>query len=149
MVNKVTLIGRLGKDPQVKHFSETNAVADFTLATSDNYRDKTGNWVEVTDWHNIRLPFKSLADRAEKQLHKGSLIYLEGKIKTRSYDDKDGNKRYVTEVVVENFRSLDKRENANQEGGGGNYENQSQGGGTSQPSAQAGGGEEFSDDLPF
>lgn len=148
MVNKVTLIGRLGKDPQVKHFSDTNAVADFTLATSDNYRDKTGNWVEVTDWHNIRLPFKSLADRAEKQLHKGSLIYLEGKIKTRSYDDKDGNKRYVTEVVVENFRSLDKRENTNQEGGGGNYESTAQGGNTSQPSAQAS-GEEFSDDLPF
>src|SRR6218665_14670 len=110
MINKVTLIGRLGKDPQVKHFSDTNAVADFTLATSDNYRDKSGNWVDVTDWHNIRLPFKNLAERAEKQLKKGSLIYVEGKLKTRSYDDKDGNKRYVTEVVAENFRSLDKRE---------------------------------------
>lgn len=149
MVNKVTLIGRLGKDPQVKHFSETNAVADFTLATSDGYKDREGKWVDVTDWHNVRLPFKWQADRAEKQLKKGSLVYVEGKIRTRSYDDKDGNKRYVTEVVAENFHLLDKRENANQEGGGGNYENQSQGGGTSQPSAQAGGGEEFSDDLPF
>lgn len=141
MINKVTLIGRLGKDPQVKHFSDTNAVADFTLATSDNYRDREGKWVEITDWHNIRLPFKSLAERAEKQLRKGSLIYLEGKLKTRSYDDKDGNKRYVTEVVAENFRSLDKRETTNQEGGG-SYEAPQ---GSDAPVADSG----ISDDLPF
>lgn len=146
MINKVTLIGRLGKDPQVKHFSDTNAVADFTLATSDNYRDKSGNWVEITDWHNIRLPFKNMAERAEKQLKKGSMIYVEGKIKTRSYDDKDGNKRYITEVVVENFRSLDRRENSGQESG--SYESQSQGSNTSQGASPAG-DEGFADDLPF
>lgn len=146
MINKVTLIGRLGKDPQVKHFSDTNAVADFTLATSDNYRDKSGNWVEITDWHNIRLPFKNMAERAEKQLKKGSMIYVEGKIKTRSYDDKDGNKRYVTEVVAENFRSLDRRENSGQESG--SYESQSQGSNTSQGASPAG-DEGFADDLPF
>lgn len=149
MVNKVTLIGRLGKDPQVKQFANDGAIAEFPLATTENFKDRDGNWKEITDWHNIKLPNKFQAERAEKQLKKGSLIYVEGKIRTRSYDDKEGKKHYITEVIVEYFRSLDKRENANQEGGGGNYENQSQGGGTSQPSAQAGGGEDFSDDLPF
>lgn len=149
MINKVTLIGRLGKDPQVKQFANDGAIAEFPLATTENYKDRDGNWKEITDWHNIKLPNRFQAERAEKQLKKGSLVYLEGKIRTRSYDDKDGNKRYITEVVVENFRSLDKRENTGQEGGGGNnYENQSQSGNTSQSSGQVG-GEEFSDDLPF
>ena len=147
MINKVTLIGRLGKDPQVKHFSDTNAVADFTLATSDNYRDREGKWVEVTDWHNIRLPFKNLADRAEKQLRKGSLIYLEGKLKTRSYDDKDGNKRYVTEVVADNFRSLDKRENTGETSG--SYDAPQQQNNYSQQSSAPAQDSGISDDLPF
>lgn len=147
MVNKITLIGRLGRDPQVKEFSDTNKIAEFTLATDDGYFDKkTNNWVASTDWHNIRLPFKSLADRAEKQLKKGSLVYVEGKVKTRDYTDKDGNKRYITEVVAENFRSLDRRENTGQESG--SYDNQSQGGNTSQ-AASPSGDESFADDLPF
>jgi single-strand DNA-binding protein len=110
MVNKVTLLGRLGKDPVVKHFSDTNAIAEFSLATTENYKDKEGKWVEVTDWHNIKLPFKYMAESAEKYLKKGSLVYIEGKIKTRSYDDKDGNKKYITEIVAENVRRLEKRE---------------------------------------
>ena len=112
MVNRVQLLGRLGKDPVLKHFSENNVIAEFSLATSENYKDKEGKWVEVTDWHNIKLPFKNMAERAEKYLKKGSLVFLEGKIKTRSYDDKDGNKRYITEIVVESLRSLDKRESS-------------------------------------
>ena len=110
MVNKVTLVGRLGKDPVVKHFSDTNAIAEFSLATTENYKDKEGKWVEVTDWHNIKIPFKNMAERVEKYLKKGSLVFIEGKIKTRSYDDKEGNKRYVTEIVVENLRMLDKKD---------------------------------------
>lgn len=110
MVNKVTLLGRLGKDPVLKHFSENNVIAEFSLATTENYKDKEGKWVEVTDWHNIKLPFKWMAESAEKYLKKGSLVYIEGKIKTRSYDDKDGNKKYITEIVAENLRRLDKKE---------------------------------------
>jgi single-strand DNA-binding protein len=110
MVNKVTLLGRLGKDPVIKHFSDNNAIAEFSLATTENYKDKEGKWVEVTDWHNIKLPSKWMAESAEKYLKKGSLVYIEGKIKTRSYDDKDGNKKYITEIVAEMLRRLDKRE---------------------------------------
>jgi single-strand DNA-binding protein len=110
MVNKVTLLGRLGKDPAIKHFSDSNAIAEFSLATTENYKDKEGKWVEVTDWHNIKLPSKWMAESAEKYLKKGSLVYIEGKIKTRSYDDKEGNKKYITEIVAETLRRLDKRE---------------------------------------
>ena len=117
MVNKVTLLGRLGKDPVIKHFSDSNAIAEFSLATTENYKDKEGKWVEVTDWHNIKLPSKYMAESAEKYLKKGSLVYVEGKIKTRSYDDKDGNKKYITEIVAENIRRLDKREGGPSEGG--------------------------------
>ncbi len=153
MVNRVQLLGRLGKDPVLKHFSENNVIAEFSLATTESYRDKEGKWVEVTDWHNIKLPFKSLAERAEKYLKKGSLIYLEGKIKTRSYDDKDGNKRYVTEIVAESLRMLDKKDGST---GGGSYSDN--GGGqsySSQPQQEYAGGNDsrpsnnIDDDLPF
>lgn len=112
MVNKVFLIGRLGKDPVVRHFENGNAVAEFSLATNESYKDKEGNWKEITDWHNIKLPNKFMAERAEKNLKKGSQIFVEGKIRTREYDDKDGNKRRITEIIVETFRMLDKRDGA-------------------------------------
>lgn len=152
MVNRVQLLGRLGKDPVLKHFSENNVIAEFSLATTESYRDKEGKWVEVTDWHNVKLPFKSLAERAEKYLKKGSLIYLEGKIKTRSYDDKDGNKRYVTEIVAESLRMLDKKDGStggssySDNGGGQSYSSQPQqeyAGNDSRPSSN------IDDDLPF
>jgi single-strand DNA-binding protein len=110
MYNKVILIGRLGKDPVVKRFSNDSAIAEFPLATSESYKDKEGNWNEITDWHNVKLPNKFMAERAEKSLRKGSTIFLEGKVKTRSYDDKDGSKKYITEIVVESFRMLDKKD---------------------------------------
>ncbi len=110
MVNHVYLLGRLGKDPQIRHFSNDNAIAEFPLATSDVYKDKEGKFVEQTDWHNIKLPFKWMAERAEKNLKKGSMVFVEGKLKTRSYEDKEGNKRYITEVVAESFKMLDKKE---------------------------------------
>jgi single-strand DNA-binding protein len=116
MVNRVQLLGRLGKDPVVKHFSENNAIAEFSLATTESYKDKEGKWVEVTDWHNIKIPFKNMAERAEKFLKKGSLVFIEGKIKTRSYE-KDGATRYITEIVVENLRMLDKKDNNTGTGG--------------------------------
>jgi single-strand DNA-binding protein len=143
MVNKVFLIGRLGKDPQIKSFSNDNAIAEFTLATNESYKDREGKWVELTDWHNIKLPTKGMAERAEKMLKKGSSVFIEGKIKTRSYDDKDGNKRYITEIVAENFRLLDKRE-------AGEYNPPQPSGSehvTSQPSAEN--TPPADDDLPF
>jgi single-strand DNA-binding protein len=118
MVNKVFLIGRLGKDPVIKHFENGGAIAEFTLATDDTYKDRQGNKVEQTDWHNIKITFPKLAEVAEKYLKKGSLVHIEGKIKTRSYDDKDGHKRYVTEVVVEGFKMLDSKKESNSGGGG-------------------------------
>lgn len=141
MINKVTLIGRLGKDPVVKHFQNDNAIAEFSLATTESYKDKEGKWQEITDWHNIKVPNKFMAERAEKNLKKGSMVYIEGKIRTRSYDDKDGNKRYVTEVVVEQFRMLDKRTDG--QGGGGEY---NQGGGNNY--SQGGGGGNYNQSQP-
>src|SRR3984957_10552510 len=109
MVNKVFLVGRLGKDPVIKHFQDGGAIAEFSIATSENYKDKEGNFKEITDWHNIKLPNKFMAERAEKYLKKGSLIHVEGKIRTRNWDDKEGNKRYITEIIVDQFRMLDKK----------------------------------------
>ncbi|HRG87904.1 MAG TPA: single-stranded DNA-binding protein [Chitinophagales bacterium] len=146
MVNKVFLIGRLGKDPVVKHFSNDNAIAEFTLATDDSYKDKQGNKVEQTDWHNIKIPTRKLAEVAEKYLRKGSLIHVEGKIKTRSYDDKDGNKRYITEIVADTFKMLDsKKDNAG--GGGGNYSSSNNN--TSYSEQAPASTPAVDDDLPF
>jgi single-strand DNA-binding protein len=97
-VNKVILLGNLGKDPEIRHLENGRAVTNFTLATSEVYKNREGQRVTNTEWHNVVL-WTPLAEVAEKYLKKGSQVYIEGKITTRSYDDKDGNKRYVTEVV--------------------------------------------------
>ncbi len=152
MVNKVFLIGRLGKDPVVKHFQNDNAIAEFSLATTESYKDKEGKWNDITDWHNIKLPNKFMAERAEKNLKKGNLVHIEGKLRTRSYDDKDGNKRYVTEVIVEQFRKLEKNENGGGEGGGGNYSSSNSGSQSSYNEAPVTTNNSSSpadDDLPF
>jgi len=116
MVNKVILVGNLGKDPVLKRFSDTNAIAEFSLATSEKYRDKEGNVQTITDWHNVKIPFARQAEVAEKYLKKGSKVYIEGKIRTREYD-KDGQKRYITEIIAETFQMLDRKEDG--AGGGG------------------------------
>lgn len=118
MLNKVLLIGNLGKDPVVKHFSNDNAIAEFPLATNETYKDREGNLVKQTEWHNIKIPTKRQAEIAEKYLRKGSMVFVEGKIKTRTYDDKDGNKRYVTEIIAETFRMMDKRPDGSNENSG-------------------------------
>ncbi|MBL7883417.1 MAG: single-stranded DNA-binding protein [Bacteroidia bacterium] len=109
-VNKVILVGNLGKDPEVRHLEGGATVANFPLATTENFKDKNGNRQEQTEWHNI-VVWRGLADVAEKYLKKGMTIYLEGKLRTRSWDDKEGNKRYTTEVVGETFTILSKKEN--------------------------------------
>ncbi len=107
-VNKVILVGRLGKDPEVRNLESGVAVANFTMATSESYRDKTtGERREITDWHNVVL-WRGLAEVAQKYLHKGDLVYIEGKLKTRSWE-KDGITRYTTEVVADNMTMLSTR----------------------------------------
>lgn len=104
-MNKVILIGNLGKAPEVKHLQTGNTVTSFSLATSERYKNKAGEKVEETQWHNIILWGKQ-AEIAEKYLTKGSKICIEGKLTYRSWEDKDGNKRYVTEIVGSNFTIL-------------------------------------------
>ena len=104
-VNKVILVGNLGKDPEVRYLESGVAVANFTIATTESYKDKEGKRVDQTEWHNVVL-WRGLAEVAEKFLKKGNQVYIEGKIRTRSYDDKDGIKRYVTEIVGDNMTML-------------------------------------------
>ncbi len=101
-VNKAILLGNLGKDPIVRTLEGGNKVANFTLATNRTYKGPDGNPVEETEWHNIVL-WGNLADLAEKFLAKGRQVYIEGRIKNRQYDDKEGAKRYITEIVGENM----------------------------------------------
>ena len=107
-INKVILIGNLGKDPEVNHLEGGITVTKFPLATSEVYMDKNGNRVEQTEWHNI-VCWRKLAEIAEKFLKKGSAIYVEGKIKTRNYTDKENQKRYFTEIVADTFTMLDRK----------------------------------------
>jgi len=106
-LNKVSLIGNLGKDPEIRTLEGSIKVAKFSLATSESFKDKNGVLQTETEWHTI-VAWRNVADLAEKYLRKGSAIYLEGKLKTRSYEDKEGNKKYVTEVIAESFIMLDK-----------------------------------------
>ncbi|MBT4344447.1 single-stranded DNA-binding protein [Flavobacteriales bacterium] len=104
-VNKVILVGNLGKDPEVRYLDNGVAVANFSLATTENYKNKQGERVSQTEWHNIVL-WRGLAEVAEKYLKKGSSIYIEGKIKNRKWEDKDGNTRYNTEILGDNMTML-------------------------------------------
>jgi single-strand DNA-binding protein len=107
-VNKVMLIGNLGKDPDVQHLEGNITVAKFPLATTETFKDRTGKLVSQTEWHTVVL-WRGLADLAEKYLHKSSLVYIEGRLRTRSWDDKDGHHKSATEVVGDNLIMLDKR----------------------------------------
>ena len=104
-VNKVILVGNLGKDPEVRYLDSGVAVANFSLATTENYKNKEGERVSQTEWHNIVL-WRGLAEVAEKWLKKGSSVYIEGKIKTRKWEDKEGNTRYTTEILADNMTML-------------------------------------------
>jgi len=104
-VNKVILVGNVGKDPEVRHLEGGVTVARFSLATNETYTDKSGKKVTQTEWHNI-VVWRGLADIAEKYVKAGKLLYVEGRIRSSSYEDKDGNKRYTTEILCDNFRFL-------------------------------------------
>jgi single-strand DNA-binding protein len=102
------LIGNLGKDPDVQYLEGNIGVAKFSLATTETYKDRGGKLVSQTEWHTVVL-WRGLADLAQKYLHKGSLVYIEGRLRTRSWEDKEGNKKFATEVVGDNLIMLDKR----------------------------------------
>lgn len=145
-VNKVILVGNVGKDPEVRHLDSGVAVANFPLATSESYTAKNGDRVTTTEWHNIVL-WRGLADVAEKYVTKGRQLYIEGRIRSRSYDDKDGNKRYITEIYGDVMQMLGSKDS-----------NQGPDSGTSSPSSQESTPEvkepdidtpEGDDDLPF
>lgn len=142
-VNKVILVGNLGKDPEVRHLENGASVANFSIATSETYKDKNGNRQEQTEWHNVVL-WRGLAEIAEKYLKKGSQIYVEGKLRTRSWQDKDGNTRYTTEVVGDQMTMLGGRSS----GGNGTSHSTS----SNEPSKDKGSADISSDDandLPF
>ena len=109
MVNRVILIGNLGRDPEVRRLENGAVVAKFSIATNENYKDKSGEWQTQTEWHDI-VVWRALAERAESQLKKGMQVYIEGKLTHRSWQDQDGNNRRTTEVVAGYFRTLGKRE---------------------------------------
>jgi single-strand DNA-binding protein len=142
-VNKVILVGNLGKDPETKYMPSGDAVCNFSLATTDSWKDKTsGEKVEKTEWHNI-VAFKRTAEIAGEYLRKGSQVYIEGKLKTRKWQDKNGNDRWTTEIEARDMQMLGSR--------GGNA-------GMGAPAAQAApppaapaqsGGQPFEDDIPF
>jgi single-strand DNA-binding protein len=107
-VNKVILIGNVGKDPDIRYLDSGVAIARFPLATSETYKNREGERITTTEWHNIVL-WRALAEVAEKFVKKGSQLFIEGRIRTRSYDDKDGNKKYVTEIVADTMQMLGKK----------------------------------------
>ncbi len=111
-VNRVVLIGNLGREPDLQHLEGNIAVAKFPLATTETYKDKNGTLVSQTEWHTVVL-WRGLADLAQRYLHKGSLIYLEGRIRTRTWEDKDKNRRFSTEIIGDNLVMLDKRKEQN------------------------------------
>jgi len=108
MLNKIMLIGRLGSNPEVKYTNSGSAVASFSMALTEYWRDKQGTKQEKTEWVNV-VAWDRLADQAQSFLQKGSLVFVEGKLQTRSWDDQQGQKKYKTEVVANQFRFLDSR----------------------------------------
>ncbi|HTM65401.1 MAG TPA: single-stranded DNA-binding protein [Flavipsychrobacter sp.] len=107
-VNRVMLIGNLGRDPDLQYLEGNIAVAKFPLATTETFKDKSGNLVSQTEWHTVVL-WRGLAELAQKYLHKGSLVFIEGRLRTRNWEDKDKVKRFSTEIVGDNLVMLDKR----------------------------------------
>ena len=141
-VNKVILIGRLGKVPEVSHLDNGAVVANFSIATSESYKDRTtGEKKEITEWHNIVL-WRGLAEIAQKFLRKGDMVYIEGKLRTRSWE-KDGVTRYTSEIVGDNMTMLSSKSS----GGGSDYSSQERS--SSEPARATAPTDSSTDDLPF
>lgn len=112
-VNKVILVGNMGRDPEVKFLEGGIAVAKFSLATTETFKDKNGNRIEQTEWHNIVM-WRAQAEVAQKYLRKGMTLYIEGKIRSRQWEDKEGHKKNITEIVADSFTILSKKEDNQQ-----------------------------------
>jgi single-strand DNA-binding protein len=149
-VNKVILVGNVGKDPEVRHLEGGATVCNFSLATSEVYRNKSGEKVTQTEWHNIVL-WRQTAEIAEKYVRKGSQIYIEGRIRTRSYDDQNGVKRYVTEIYGDTLQLLGRKQDGDNAVSGGSSNgqaiaNQSYSSSVAEPDFSS---LDAADDLPF
>jgi len=154
-INKVILVGNLGQDPETRYMPSGGAVTNITLATNESWKDKqTGEQKDRTEWHKVAM-FNRLAEIAAEYLRKGSQVYVEGKLRTRKWQDRDGNDRYTTEVIADEMQMLGGRGGGG--GGGGSFSsgggsNGGSGGGSNAPS---GGGQstppadDFDDDIPF
>ena len=142
-VNKVILVGNLGKDPEVRYMPNGNAVANITLATSESWKDKqTGEPQEKTEWHRVVL-FRRLGEIAGEYLKKGSQVYIEGKLQTRKWQDNNGNDRYTTEIVADNMQMLGSR------GGGSTGFQGDSAPARQQPVPATAAADDFDDDIPF
>ena len=158
-VNKVILVGNLGKDPESRSFANGGKVVSFSVATSENWKDKSsGDRKEKTEWHNVSIFSEGLARVAEQYLKKGSKVYLEGQLETRKWQDQSGNDRYTTDVVLRNFNSsmvlLDGREGGGGASRGGGYGDEfgGGGGGSGRPQSRpqpAAFDTDLDDDVPF
>ena len=133
MLNKITIIGRLGADPDVRYTQNNTAVANISVATSERYKDKSGQQQEKTQWHRV-VVWDRLAEICQKYLKKGSLVYFEGKSESREWEDKDGVKRYTTEIIAREMKMLDSKSTGEQK---------------QEPEAVANQVEDVDDDLPF
>jgi len=141
-INKVILVGNLGSDPEVRYTASGDAVANVNVATAESWKDKqTGEKQERTEWHRVVM-FKRLGEIAGEYLKKGSQVYIEGKLQTRKWQDKNGNDRYTTEIVANDMQMLGSR------GGSSSYNNESAPP-AAQPATASAGTDDFDDDIPF
>jgi single-strand DNA-binding protein len=143
-LNKVMLIGNLGKDPEVRYTAGGTAVASFSLATSEKFKNKSGEFEEKTEWHNVTL-WARLAEIAGEYLAKGKTVYIEGRLQTRKWQDRDGKDRYTTEVVGEKMQMLSGKGEGSSSGAGNNRSSGGGGGGGGHYEGSPG----FDDDIPF
>ena len=142
-INKVILVGNVGGDPETRYMPSGSAVTNITVATNETWKDKqTGEKKERTEWHRVAL-FNRLAEVAAEYLRKGSQVYIEGKLRTRKWQGKDGQDRYTTEIIASEMQMLGGRSGS---GGGGNFGDDNQGGGNAPPQPDS---DDFDDDIPF
>lgn len=150
-VNKVILVGNLGKDPETRYMPNGDAVTNITIATSETWKDKSGEKQEKTEWHRVTF-YRKLAEIAGEYLKKGSSVYVEGKLTTRKWQDKEGNDKYTTEIIADQMQMLGGRSGSDSSSGGSEYARHP----SRQSAQQTGGGSEkkgdfddFPDDIPF
>lgn len=150
MVNKVILVGRVGNDPEIKYAGNGNAIANFSLATSEKWKDKDGQKQEKTEWHKI-VAFGRQAEVIGEYIKKGSQLYIEGSIQTRSWDDNDGNKRYTTEITLKMMEMLGGKSDSggDNSGSGNSGNNKSRPPSPQKQNASAPQQSDFDDDIPF